>query len=106
MIRRPPRSTLFPYTTLFRSLAVAHQLDTGRIALADRLEIGLLEIAIDPERIGIDDRDYVLADIGVVAELRQQVGDIAVNRRADLRAFEVHPRLVQVGHGLLILGLR
>src|SRR6266487_6671733 len=25
MIRRPPRSTLFPYTTLFRSLAVARQ---------------------------------------------------------------------------------
>src|SRR3712207_8481997 len=24
MIRRPPRSTLFPYTTLFRSLAVEH----------------------------------------------------------------------------------
>src|SRR2546425_9756216 len=24
MIRRPPRSTLFPYTTLFRSLALAH----------------------------------------------------------------------------------
>src|SRR2546422_3733978 len=29
MIRRPPRSTLFPYTTLFRSCAVA-----GAIALA------------------------------------------------------------------------
>src|SRR2546426_3244360 len=27
MIRRPPRSTLFPYTTLFRSLAV-HRRDT------------------------------------------------------------------------------
>src|SRR5205085_7934894 len=25
MIRRPPRSTLFPYTTLFRSLRVDHQ---------------------------------------------------------------------------------
>src|SRR5258707_1821746 len=25
MIRRPPRSTLFPYTTLFRSLQRAHQ---------------------------------------------------------------------------------
>src|SRR5256886_8374836 len=25
MIRRPPRSTLFPYTTLFRSLGRAHQ---------------------------------------------------------------------------------
>src|SRR3989442_3190263 len=24
MIRRPPRSTLFPYTTLFRSLALPH----------------------------------------------------------------------------------
>src|SRR3989442_15371988 len=24
MIRRPPRSTLFPYTTLFRSLLLAH----------------------------------------------------------------------------------
>src|SRR5258706_6793565 len=26
MIRRPPRSTLFPYTTLFRSHAVTHDL--------------------------------------------------------------------------------
>src|SRR3712207_8406304 len=25
MIRRPPRSTLFPYTTLFRSRAAGHQ---------------------------------------------------------------------------------
>src|SRR2546427_4797203 len=25
MIRRPPRSTLFPYTTLFRSLEVEHR---------------------------------------------------------------------------------
>src|SRR2546429_6083723 len=32
MIRRPPRSTLFPYTTLFRSRildALAHQTDRG-----------------------------------------------------------------------------
>src|SRR5260370_20978668 len=28
MIRRPPRSTLFPYTTLFRSLTV-HDVDSG-----------------------------------------------------------------------------
>src|SRR2546427_8907366 len=27
MIRRPPRSTLFPYTTLFRSLRTSEQLD-------------------------------------------------------------------------------
>src|SRR5258707_5766076 len=28
MIRRPPRSTLFPYTTLFRSLVAVHLTDT------------------------------------------------------------------------------
>src|SRR3989442_3695819 len=37
MIRRPPRSTLFPYTTLFRSVVVDlarasdHALDLGRV---------------------------------------------------------------------------
>src|SRR5260221_12839082 len=30
MIRRPPRSTLFPYTTLFRSLAVLEAADRRR----------------------------------------------------------------------------
>src|SRR3712207_8333745 len=29
MIRRPPRSTLFPYTTLFRSSRVSYQFATG-----------------------------------------------------------------------------
>src|SRR2546427_9597025 len=29
MIRRPPRSTLFPYTTLFRSPAGEHQVSEG-----------------------------------------------------------------------------
>src|SRR3712207_7415967 len=38
MIRRPPRSTLFPYTTLFRSLPVAYnfverQLAEGRVTV-------------------------------------------------------------------------
>src|SRR5258705_1812382 len=41
MIRRPPRSTLFPYTTLFRSRQDragdrAHPLAVGRVRLADR----------------------------------------------------------------------
>src|SRR3712207_7621246 len=35
MIRRPPRSTLFPYTTLFRSAGGA----VGRDALADDLVV-------------------------------------------------------------------
>src|SRR6266536_5356120 len=32
MIRRPPRSTLFPYTTLFRSLHVLDPLDPPDVA--------------------------------------------------------------------------
>src|SRR3712207_9071880 len=36
MIRRPPRSTLFPYTTLFRS-AVERFADRERIAFANAL---------------------------------------------------------------------
>src|SRR2546422_3949025 len=36
MIRRPPRSTLFPYTTLFRALLTRE----GEIALAKRIEEG------------------------------------------------------------------
>src|SRR2546422_5332064 len=31
MIRRPPRSTLFPYTTLFRSLVIEDQTERRRL---------------------------------------------------------------------------
>src|SRR3712207_8753604 len=42
MIRRPPRSTLFPYTTLFRSPPDLH---VGTIALVDaRKRIGSLAV--------------------------------------------------------------
>src|SRR3712207_7442696 len=49
MIRRPPRSTLFPYTTLFRSLAGrrrAEQPDPGR---AQRLGRG--DVLVGRERL-------------------------------------------------------
>src|SRR2546425_6243462 len=38
MIRRPPRSTLFPYTTLFRSVVAAAGLAWRAIRLKHRLE--------------------------------------------------------------------
>src|SRR3712207_8453703 len=45
MIRRPPRSTLFPYTTLFRSLAaVACSFDRGGVG--STREIGVRHSAI------------------------------------------------------------
>src|SRR3712207_7695886 len=54
MIRRPPRSTLFPYTTLFRSAG-------GRVhgALADddrggRLVLGREDVAGHPAHVGAE----------------------------------------------------
>src|SRR5256885_9822886 len=38
MIRRPPRSTLFPYTTLFRSHLERRQLDVVRCAVLPFLQ--------------------------------------------------------------------
>src|SRR2546430_4210918 len=35
MIRRPPRSTLFPYTTLFRSQPVGYAMHNGRAEMTD-----------------------------------------------------------------------
>src|SRR3989442_15888848 len=67
MIRRPPRSTLFPYTTLFRSvLDVAGRvsLDVGRADLA-RDQDGLFDDALDPPRVVGDDR----RDIGTAGKL-------------------------------------
>src|SRR5262249_11058660 len=75
-------------------LAVAHELDAGRVPDANRLELGLFEVAIDPERIRIHNGDLVLADTNVVAELREQIGDVAIDRGADLSALEVDPRLL------------
>ena len=84
-------------------LAIAHQLDRGRVADLDRVEVGLLEIAVDPEGIGVDQGNQVLSDGRVIAELRQKIGHVAVDRRADLGALQIDLRLVQVGDGLLIV---
>src|SRR2546430_5509328 len=56
MIRRPPRSTLFPYTTLFRSLDVAHQIgatvDQPQVAnLSIDDQRGIFEFVLDKRRV-------------------------------------------------------
>src|SRR2546422_7290202 len=69
MIRRPPRSTLFPYTTLFRSCEVACRprlaadephdegATAGRVLRHDGPVLGELEphyagrLALDPDRV-------------------------------------------------------
>src|SRR3712207_8838173 len=41
MIRRPPRSTLFPYTTLFRSPAIKREPDEVTVTFTDGVATGL-----------------------------------------------------------------
>src|SRR2546430_13062225 len=73
MIRRPPRSTLFPYTTLFRSDAAAdaeHRLDEER-----RLD----ELAVEKMRRCIQVADVVALDLEarvVAAAGLKDVGDV------------------------------
>src|SRR2546421_5631655 len=57
MIRRPPRSTLFPYTTLFRSHRYAAAAGT---VLVDRESIGyavaIADATRNPSEHGLDER--------------------------------------------------
>src|SRR3712207_8403275 len=70
MIRRPPRSTLFPYTTLFRS-----RLGLGGVAELDTVDLGdaVHQVGdLGAERLG--DRLQRLAGVldGVVQQRRDQ----------------------------------
>src|SRR5689334_23634173 len=58
MIRRPPRSTLFPYTTLFRSEQRTLSVCGGPLAV---------EIAIGHRDRPVDEVAEVVGEVGVVA---------------------------------------
>src|SRR3712207_7819471 len=59
MIRRPPRSTLFPYTTLFRSLVRQPHLDPRPAVRLDAVElpaVALHPAERDPAHLGAEQR--------------------------------------------------
>src|SRR5256886_13657944 len=66
MIRRPPRSTLFPYTTLFRSevhfgrgplARLAVQVDESPVLLDEAVDHRHAETGSDPQGFGREERD-------------------------------------------------
>src|SRR2546421_3875815 len=65
MIRRPPRSTLFPYTTLFRSQHALFEVEYG-LGLLRRVRIvrhdhdRLAELAVEPAQ----QREHLLGALG------------------------------------------
>src|SRR5436305_11694367 len=79
MIRRPPRSTLFPYTTLFRS----------EFALLDEVHAGR---PIDNARVYVLDKHRALAPVGVAGELCVS-GDLLARDRKSTRLNSSHVRI-------------
>src|SRR3712207_8734397 len=53
MIRRPPRSTLFPYTTLFRSYVIVDDEERRLIAEGSAVSNGRTMIALPPGKYRI-----------------------------------------------------
>src|SRR3712207_6973645 len=62
MIRRPPRSTLFPYTTLFRSAAAVHR---AHERLRGKLSYSNVAFALAPER-------FTLRELATAYEARSE----------------------------------
>src|SRR3712207_9091657 len=95
MIRRPPRSTLFPYTTLFRSAVGVVALDLLVDVLGDRALEQLVELVPGVEVavggldvvpvVGVDLDDVVV--VGAAAEVRG-----AVVRRSEEHTSELQSR--------------
>src|SRR3989475_6687348 len=92
MIRRPPRSTLFPYTTLFRSHREALRAHEMRRVDAAQLPVELREAHVEVDRGplgGQDDDDHV-----VHAAVREdEVAEVVERRRARALA-EAEPQEV------------
>src|SRR2546430_16944956 len=99
MIRRPPRSTLFPYTTLFRSLARlarrlararrAHRLgddDTRHArALVEKVAQGVVDDGLH------DPLDFGVAELGLGLPFELRILDLDVQHRGQAFA-DVVPR--------------
>src|SRR2546429_3205003 len=74
MIRRPPRSTLFPYTTLFRSVPISSDVFWPLLLLAAL--VWPLDVAV--RRITLSPRQLVANAVGLVTERRARDLEVAV----------------------------
>src|SRR2546422_10846546 len=93
MIRRPPRSTLFPYTTLFRSRIAATLVACGR---APSTPVALIRWGTTEAQETMTCTLGDLADPQAALDLRPPlvtvIGDV-VSLRDQLRWFDVPPAL-------------
>src|SRR3989441_7170645 len=73
MIRRPPRSTLFPYTTLFRSLAQAEaDLAVALAGVSNRVRVGQAEAQVAQAQANAEKAHADLERIKPLAERSEE----------------------------------
>src|SRR3989441_13314114 len=75
MIRRPPRSTLFPYTTLFRSLVLLGA-TYQHVAKAARVAVDGMTA---PELVGVRRRIVLAVDVELIQELERDFAGFATS---------------------------
>src|SRR2546430_12076483 len=105
MIRRPPRSTLFPYTTLFRSpwddhVAVPRAVDELRVVIGDVADdLAGCDLRLDAllflETEHVQDGTARLADVGLRVGVQLEHAVHALDdhhARTDVGGFQRHVR--------------
>src|SRR3712207_7350107 len=83
MIRRPPRSTLFPYTTLFRSLKAGN---IHRLVMESSLAQDLLTAKKDQPQLGIYQTDLTAPGSVIV------FGQLPAGKRSEEHTSELQSR--------------
>ncbi len=73
----------------FQVCAAAHQADVDRVPDAHLRQLSLLEVAIDPVRMAVDQCQTGDTGARVVTDTSGEVGNITVNRRAYIGAVKI-----------------
>src|SRR5258708_16337965 len=85
MIRRPPRSTLFPYTTLFRSLGTALRKPVSVLTLRrrEKLHQRIDHHVADPEDPFGGNSLSLKIEVSILGRRKQHIGKLIGNEPVD-----------------------
>src|SRR3712207_7250044 len=96
MIRRPPRSTLFPYTTLFRSLVPEH---------GEEFVLGAVgRFGLPPRRLGVGEQPRVVQrQRGAAPEFLDQGAVVLAERAADRKSTRLNSSHANISYAVFCL---
>src|SRR5258708_28244554 len=95
MIRRPPRSTLFPYTTLFRSLKPTFGTCAGAILWATEVE--------NPEQAGLGAIDIAIRRNAYGRQIDSSIREGKLGNSPLEMVFIRAPKISRVGRGVEVI---